>query len=91
MTLFRAPLSERIELAVKRVADARSNIEYHRYMCDFFYQERTKITPQTSAANAYEYARLFEQQEFHAQDKIAAERKYNEAAAKLAALRKSNA
>ena len=89
-TLFaslRTPLAERIEEAVKTVANRRSDVEYHRYMREYFYEERTKITPNVSAAAACEYARLFQKQEEHADEQLQAERKHSEAKAKLAALR----
>lgn len=91
-TLFaslRTPLHERIEEAVKAVADRRSTVDYHRYMHDYYYEERMKVSPHVSAAAASEYARLFSKQEDHAFEQLVAERKHSEAKAKLDALRKS--
>ena len=88
---LRTPTHERIELAVKKVADCAADVSYHRYMHDYYYEERTKITPQASAANAYEYARLFGKQEEHQVERTQAERKHAEAQAKVHALRKAHA
>lgn len=86
---FRTPLHERIEALVKAAAERRSDVEYHRYMREYYYDERTKITPQTSAADASEYARLFGKQEEHEAERTMAERRHNAAMAKLEALRKA--
>lgn len=86
---FRTPLVERIEDAVKLVADRRSTAEYHRYMRDYYNDERGKITPQTSAADACEYARLFTKEEDHEHEHRIAQRKLNDATAKLNALTKT--
>ena len=87
--MFRSPLQERIEEAVKAAAERRSDVEYHRYMREYYYEERTKITPNVSAAAASEYARLFGKQEEHQEEGTKAERKHSAAKAKLEALRKA--
>jgi hypothetical protein len=87
--LLRSPSHERIEAAVKTVAERASDVQFHRHMSDYFYEERTNITPQVSAAAASEYARLYHRQEDHQAEALIAERKHSEAKARLNALRKS--
>ena len=87
--MLRSPLHERIEEAVKAAAERRSDVEYHRYMREYYYEERCKITPHASATNASEFARLYTKQEEHEHEKTKAERKHDAAKAKLAALRKA--
>jgi hypothetical protein len=89
LAMLRSPHYERIEEAVKIAAERRSDVEYHRYMREYYYEERTKITPNVSAADATEYARLFRKQEEHQEEGVIAERKHSAAKAKLEALRKS--
>lgn len=89
LAMFQTPARERIEEAVKAAAERRSDVEYHRYMREYYYEERTKITPNVSAADATEYARLFRKQEEHQEEGVVAERKHNTAKAKLEALRKA--
>ena len=87
LTMFNAPAYERIEEAVKRVALHAADAQYHRLMRDYFYAEKAKVTPSVSVENAYEYARLFQKQQDHAEEQATAERKHREAQAKLDALR----
>lgn len=89
LAMFQTPVHERVEEAVKAAAERRSDVEYHRYMREYYYEERTKITPNVSAADATEYARLFRKQEEHQEEGVVAERKHNTAKAKLEALRKA--
>ena len=89
LAMFRTPKFERIEEAVKTAAERRSDVEYHRYMREYYYEERTKITPNVSATDATEYARLFRKQEDHQEEGVIAERKHSAAKAKLEALRKA--
>ena len=83
---FRTPLIERIEITVKQVADCRADVEFHRFMADYFLEERQAIDSHASAALASEYARLYRKQEEHEEDHTLAQRKYRDARAKLEAL-----
>lgn len=86
LSYFRTPLIERIELAVKQVADCRADVEYHRFMANYFLEERLAIDPHGSASLASEYARLFCKQEEHEEEHTVAQRKHRDAHAKLEAL-----
>ena len=89
LAMLQTPVHERIEQAVKTMAERRADVAYHLYMRDYYYDERTKITPQVSAADANEYARLFVKQEEHEAEGKTATRKFDAATAKVEALRKA--
>lgn len=86
LSYFRTPLIERIEIAVKQVADCRADVEFHRFMANYFLEERQAIDPYISAALAIEHARLYCKQEEHEEEHTLAQRKYRDAHAKLEAL-----
>ena len=88
---LRTPTHERIELAVKKVAECAADASYHAQLASYYLNQRDKINPSVSAADAYEYARLFGKHEEHTVEHAACMRKERDANAKYTALVKSRA
>lgn len=88
IAMLAAPAHERIEEAVKRVAQYTADAQYHRLMRDYYCNEKSKLCPSVSVQKAYEFARLFEKQQEHFEEEETAKRQMGEAQARLDALRK---
>ena len=88
---FRAPIHERVELAVKKVAEHAADASFHAQLADYYLTERNKIEPAVTVANAYEFARLFQKYQEHTDEHTIAERKRRDAKAKYDALVTSRA
>lgn len=89
--LFAAPIHERIEQAVQRRANAAADMEYRRLLAAYYLDERNKLDPSTSVANAYEYARLYEKHMDNLREHDIALRCFKDATGKYEALVKSRA
>ena len=88
IAMLAAPVHERIEEAVKRVAQYTADAQYHRLMHDYYSSEKGKLCPSVSVQKAYEFARLFEKQQEHFEEEELARRQTRDAQARLDALRK---